>query len=112
MRRFPLAFATFILTLGSFGIALAKSVIEVFLCAELVSIAFFYVFYIATIPAIFPRKTNSEAIFLGGAAKPPYVSSDEILSPQLPFILGKIDRSWELYYNAEKFKPRTKEKTN
>lgn len=109
MRRIPFAFAILILTAGSFGIFLARNIIEIFLCAELVSIAFFYIFSTVIIPATFPRKANAEAIFLGGAAKPPYLSSEEVLSPQLPLILGKIDRNWELYFNAEKFKPRGRE---
>jgi len=111
MRRLPFAYAILILTAGSLGAALGRNLIELFFMAELVSIAFFYIFFSVIVPAIFPRRVKADAIFLGGATKPPYVRSEEIYTPQLPLISGKIDRTWELYYDAKKFKPYSKEVT-
>ena len=89
MRKLPSVFAAFLLAAGSFGILVTRSIVEVFLCAELISIALFYIFFTAIIPVVFPQRKDAEAIFIGGAGKPPYVSSSELFSPHLTFIPGK-----------------------
>jgi hypothetical protein len=93
VRRFPFAFAVFVLTAGSFGILLTRNLVETFLCAELISISLFYIFFTATIPIIFPQKKNPEAIFIGGAGKPPYISANELFSPQLSLIPGRTTKN-------------------
>lgn len=89
MRKFPFVFAAFVLAAGSFGILVAGNVIETFLFAELITIALFYILFTATIPAVFPQKRNPEAIFIGGAGKPPYVRAEELYSPRLSLISGE-----------------------
>ena len=108
MRSHSLAYALLILTIGSLGSALARNIIELFFMAELVSIAFFYIFFSVIIPALFPKRVKADAIFLGGAAKTPYIRSEEIYTPKLPLISGRIDPTWELYYDSKKLKPRSK----
>lgn len=95
MRKFPSVFAAFVLTAGSLGILLARNLVEMFLCAELISIALFYIFFTATISVAFPQKRDPEAIFIGGAGKPPYISASELYSPQLSLILGQTDQNDE-----------------
>jgi len=95
VRRYPSVFAAFVLVGGSFGILVARNLVEVFLSAELISIALFYILFTATIPIAFPQKKNPEAIFIGGAGKPPYVSADEMFSPQLSLVPDKADRNIE-----------------
>ena len=86
MRRFPFVFAAFVLAAGSFGILVARNLVETFLFAELITVALFYILFTATIPVAFPQKKNPEAIFIGGAGKPPYVRADELYSPRLSLI--------------------------
>jgi hypothetical protein len=86
MRKFPSVFAAFVLTAGSLGILITRNLVEVFLCAELITIALFYIFFTATIPVTFAQKQDPEAIFIGGAGKPPYISADELYSPRLSVI--------------------------
>jgi hypothetical protein len=45
---------------------------------ELAVVAFFCLVFFSLIPKIFPKKVRAEAVFLGGAAKAPYVSADEL----------------------------------
>jgi len=91
-RRFPFVFAVFTLAIASFAILLTRNLVEVFLFAELISVALFYIFFTVAIPATFPRKKDPEAIFIGGAGKPPYVSSRELLTPQLSLIPGWVEQ--------------------
>lgn len=86
MRRLPLVFATIVLTAGSIGIILSRNLIELFFCAELISVVFFFIFFSIIIPAIFPSKVNPEAIFIGGTAKSPYVHDSEFYTPKLPLL--------------------------
>ncbi len=84
-RRIPLIFAILVIGISSIGITLfSKSIIELFLFAEFISIASIYIFLTTLIPALFPKKSDPEAIFIGGAGKPPYVSAEELYSPSLP----------------------------
>lgn len=45
---------------------------------ELAIVAFFCLIFFSLIPKIFPKKVKPEAVFLGGAAKAPYVNADEL----------------------------------
>ena len=81
MKRIPLFFAMSVVSASSIGIFLARSVIELLLCAELISIASLYLFFVVMVPAVFPRRVDAETIFLGGAAKPPYVFPEEVYKP-------------------------------
>ncbi len=84
-------FAFSIMVISSIGILTpSRNIIELFLFVELISITSTYVFLAILIPSLFPIKTDPESIFIGGVGKPPYISADEIYSPQLPFFEGKI----------------------
>jgi len=85
-RTFPSVFAAFVLAAGSFGILLTRNIVEVFLCAELISIALFYILFTSAIPIAFPQRKDPEAIFIGGAGKPPYISATELLTPKLTLL--------------------------
>jgi hypothetical protein len=93
MRKFPSVLSAFVLAAGSLGILVTRNIIEVFLCAELISIALFYVFFTSAIPIAFPQRKDPEAIFIGGAGKPPYVSADELLAPRLALLPGDADQN-------------------
>ena len=105
-RRFPLGFALTLLTGGSVGIAVARTPVEVFLCAELVTISAFYIFFTIIIPALRPTTVDTEGIFLGGVAKSPYVSPSELFAPGIPLISEDLDKTWELYYDRNKLRPK------
>jgi hypothetical protein len=68
----------------------SRNIIELFLFAELISIATIYIFLSTLIPTLFPIKSNPESIFIGGVGKPPYISENELYSPSLPIFEGKI----------------------
>lgn len=108
-RRLPLGFSLTLLTGGSVGIVVARTMIETFLCAELVTISAFYVFFAVIIPALRPSKVDPEKIFLGGVAKSPYISGTELFSPGIPLISEDLDGAWELYYDRNKITPKAKE---
>jgi hypothetical protein len=108
-RRLPLAFSLALLTIGSIGITVTRTPIEVFLCAELVTISTFYIFFTVLIPSIRTEIVNPEKIFLGGVAKPPYIAASELLSPGIPLISEELDDAWELYFDRTKVKPKAKE---
>jgi hypothetical protein len=93
MRRFPFLFASFVLAAGSFGILVARNLVETFLFAELITIALFYILFTATIPVAFPQKRDPEAIFIGGAGKPPYVRAEELYSPRLSLISSEREET-------------------
>lgn len=107
LRRLPFGFSLVLLTLGSMGVTIARTTIEIFLCAELVTISAFYIFFTVIIPAIKPMRIDPEQIFIGGVAKSPYVSASELLSPGIPLISEKIDDAWEFYFDKKKIKPKT-----
>ena len=86
MRKLPLVFAIIVLTASLIGIVLSRNLIELFLCAELISVVSFFLFFTIIIPAIFPSKVKPEAIFIGGAAKPPYIHDFELYTPKLPLL--------------------------
>jgi hypothetical protein len=89
--RIPTVFAIVIIGVSSLGISMFSwNIIELFLFAEFISIASIYLFLTILIPALFPKKSDPEAIFIGGAGKPPYVSADEIYSPSLPIFEEEI----------------------
>ena len=100
MRRFPFVFAVFTLAIASFGMLLTSNLVEVFLFAELISIALFYIFFTVAIPATFPRKKDPGAIFIGGAGKPPYISSSELFTPQLSLISSRIEQDASVKSNT------------
>jgi hypothetical protein len=108
-RRLPLGFAITLLTGGSIGIAVAKNPVEVFLCAELVTIPTFYVFFTVIIPALRTITVDTERIFLGGVAKSPYLSPSELFTPGIPLISMKLDKTWELYYDRDKLRQKNPE---
>ncbi|MGQ9542614.1 MAG: hypothetical protein ACUVTM_00790 [Candidatus Bathyarchaeia archaeon] len=110
-RRLPLTFSLLLLTAGSMGIAVAQTPIEIFLCAELVTISTFYIFFTVIIPALHP-KADLNAIFIGGAAKSPYISSTELFSPGIPVIKEELDDSWDLYFDKKSLKTRSNEVDN
>ncbi|MFQ6075381.1 MAG: hypothetical protein ACE5Z5_04500 [Candidatus Bathyarchaeia archaeon] len=103
--RVPRAFAIIVLMIGCVGIVAARTLSELFLFAELVSVAAFFIFFTVLIPTVFPQKRRPEAIFIGGAAKPPYIHPEEIFSPGLPLLAGEIDEDWALYHDKQKYKP-------
>lgn len=107
--RVPRAFAIIVLTIGCVGIVTARTLVELFLFVELVSTATFFIFFTVLIPTVFPQKRRPEAIFIGGAAKPPYIHPEEIFSPGIPLLAGEIDEDWALYYDKLKYKPVRKE---
>ncbi|MHA1408954.1 MAG: hypothetical protein ACTSQY_01310, partial [Candidatus Odinarchaeia archaeon] len=53
-----------------------------FFMAELISITGFVVFMAIIIPGLYPKKRNTEEIFLGGVAKPPYIHEYELYVPK------------------------------
>ena len=80
-----------VIGVSSIGIiTLARTIIEFFLFAELISIASVYIFLIILIPTLFPTKPDPRAIFIGGAGRPPYISAEEMYSPSLPIFEGKM----------------------
>ncbi|MEM2904162.1 MAG: hypothetical protein QW057_10630 [Candidatus Bathyarchaeia archaeon] len=81
MKRMPLFFAMSVASASSIGVFLARNVIELLLCVELISIASLYLFFVVVVPAVFPRRVDAETVFLGGAAKPPYVFPEEVYRP-------------------------------
>ena len=103
-KNFPLGFSVILLCIGSIGIIIARTAIEVFLCAELVTISTFYIFFTIIIPALHPMKIDPEKIFIGGVAKPPYISSSELLTPDIPLISEEYNDSWEHYYDKNKIR--------
>ncbi|WP_455369085.1 hypothetical protein [[Eubacterium] cellulosolvens] len=103
-KNFPLGFSVILLCIGSICIIIARTPIEVFLCAELVTISAFYIFFTIIIPALHPMKIDPEKIFIGGVAKPPYISSSELLSPDIPLISEEYNDSWEHYYDKNKIR--------
>ncbi|MEM2942966.1 MAG: hypothetical protein QXT81_06050 [Candidatus Bathyarchaeia archaeon] len=109
-RRLPLGFAVALLAGGSIGISVAKNPVEVFLCAELVTIPTFYIFFTVIAPALRPVTVDTEGLFLGGVAKPPYLSPSELLTPGIPLISMELDKTWELYYDREKLRPKSLER--
>ncbi|MBS7629820.1 hypothetical protein KEJ23_07670, partial [Candidatus Bathyarchaeota archaeon] len=77
--------------------------VEIFLCAELVTISAFYIFFTITLPALHPAKTNPAGIFIGGIARSPYISASELYSPGMPVIYEQFDASSETRsYNMNK----------
>ncbi|WP_455367655.1 hypothetical protein [[Eubacterium] cellulosolvens] len=84
--------ASFILIAASLlGILIPSiSIIELFLFAELISIASIYIFLSILIPMLFPLRSDPESIFIGGVGKPPYISVDQMYSPSVPIFEGKI----------------------
>jgi len=111
-RRLPLSFSLLLLTAGSIGIAVAQTSIEIFLCAELVTISTFYIFFTVIIPALHPVRVDPSRIFIGGVARPPYISATELFSPGIPLISEELDDSWELYFDKKRLKPRSEEAEN
>ena len=103
-KNFPLGFSIILLCIGSIGIIIARTAIEVFFCAELVTISAFYIFFTIVIPALHPLKIDPEKIFIGGVAKPPYISSSELKSPDIPLISEEYNETWEHYYDKTKIK--------
>ncbi|MEM3382331.1 MAG: hypothetical protein QXI59_05795 [Candidatus Bathyarchaeia archaeon] len=102
VRRLSLGLSIVLLTLGSIGMAIAHNPIEMFLCAELVTISTFYIFFTVIIPATRPLKVNPETIFLGGVARTPYISATELYAPGIPFIKETFDDAWDLYFDRRK----------
>lgn len=80
-RRVPLTFAIVVLTVGCIGAIVSRTHVEFFLGVELISVAYLYVFFSVIIPAVFPKKVKAEAVFTGGAARAPYIRSDELYAP-------------------------------
>jgi hypothetical protein len=102
VRRLSLGLSLVLLTLGSIGIAITRNPIEMFLCAELVTVSTFYIFFTVIIPATRPVKINPEMIFLGGVARSPYISPTELYAPGIPFIKETFDDAWDLYFDRSK----------
>ena len=112
VRRLPLGLSIALLSIGSIGIAATRTPIEVFLCAELVTVSAFYIFFTVIIPSIRPTNVNPERVFLGGAAKSPYLSANELYSVGIPLISEDLDDAWEQYFDSSKVKLKTKEAVN
>jgi len=108
--RVPRAFAIIVLMIGCVGIVVAQTLVELFLFAELVSVATFFLFFTVLIPAVFPQKRRPEAIFIGGVTKPPYIYPEELFSPGLPLLAGEINEDWAFYYDTRKYRPVRKAK--
>jgi hypothetical protein len=110
IRRLPLGLSLTLLIGGSLGIGIARTTIEVFLCSELVTISVFYIFFTIIIPATRPSSVDTEAIFLGGLARSPYLSGSELFSVGIPVISEDIDDSWENYFDRNRLEPNEEPK--
>jgi hypothetical protein len=107
-RRLPLGISIALLIGSSLGIVFAETTIEVFLCSELATISAFYIFFAVIIPALYRTGMDTEKIFLGGAAKSPYLSGPELFSPGIPLISEEIDDAWDLYYDKTELSSKEK----
>ena len=50
---------------------------------DLAVVAVVYALLVLSLLAIFPKRVKPEAVFTGGAAKPPYISPEELYRPRL-----------------------------
>lgn len=93
MRRLSLAFSILVLMMSTVGIIFSRNLVEFFLCAEIISVTSFFIFSTVIIPAIFPPKVKAESVFIGGAAKPPYIHDFELCRPNLPLLAEREEET-------------------
>ncbi|MHA1754403.1 MAG: hypothetical protein ACTSYR_02680 [Candidatus Odinarchaeia archaeon] len=86
IKRKTTGVALIFLSLGIIGSMFSRNLVEFFLMAELISITGFYVFFAIIVPGLYPKKRNTEEIFLGGVAKPPYIHEYELFVPKSSLI--------------------------
>ncbi|MHA1237775.1 MAG: hypothetical protein ACTSSJ_00775 [Candidatus Odinarchaeia archaeon] len=85
-KRRSMAVAFIFLSLGILGSMFARTLVEFFLMAEVISITSFYIFFSIIIPGLYPKKRTTEDIFTGGVAKPPYLHEYELYVPRVTLI--------------------------
>lgn len=85
-RSSQVALASAIILLGAVSVAsfYVTDPVTLFALVELASVATFFIFFVSVLPVAFPSKVRLEDVFTGGAAKPPYLSDEEIYAPQHP----------------------------
>jgi NADH:ubiquinone oxidoreductase subunit K len=88
-----------LLILGSIGISAVRNPVEIFLCAELVTISAFYILFTVTVSALYPSKADPAGIFIGGVARSPYISANELYSPGIPLIYEEFDMAGRINHN-------------
>jgi len=85
-EKTPLTVMTTVLIFGLLGSFFARTLVETFLCVELVTLSLMIMFFYVILPWVFPEKIVAEEVFTGGYAKPPYLSDNELLTPKIPFL--------------------------
>ena len=80
------------------------SFILLFTFVEIISVAMFFILILSFIPAYFPDKVKAESIFYCGLAKEPYMSDDQVYSPNVPLLDDSYDRAWDEYYDKNVIK--------
>lgn len=86
LRRKTVGVALVFLSLGILGSLFSRNLVEAFLMTEVIVITGFYVFFSIIVPGLYPKKRNNEDIFLGGAARPPYIHEYELYVPKSALI--------------------------
>ena len=70
-----------VLFVASRFLGLPDPVPSVFMDMAIVSVV--YAVFVLCLLAVFPKRVEPEAVFTGGAAKPPYISAEELYRPRL-----------------------------
>jgi hypothetical protein len=86
IRRVTASVAIVFLSLGILGTLFSRNLVEFFLMAELITISGFHFLFAIIVPILYPAKRDAEEIFLGGAAKPPYIHEYELYVPEQDLI--------------------------
>ncbi|HID91032.1 TPA: hypothetical protein EYP44_03625 [Candidatus Bathyarchaeota archaeon] len=86
-KKIPLACALVVACVSSLCAFFVTDIVSLFLLIELASAASFYLLLVTAIPAIFPSEVKPGAVFIGGVAKPPYISKEELFRPATPLTL-------------------------
>lgn len=101
------AFALMLVGFGGVIIASASfyyNFILLFAFVEIISVAMFFILILSFIPAYFPDKVKAESVFYCGLAKEPYMSDDQVYSPNVPLLDDSYDRAWDEYYDKNAIK--------
>jgi hypothetical protein len=101
------AFALMLVGFGGIIIASANfyyNFILLFAFVEITSVAMFFILILSFIPAYFPDKVKAESVFYCGLAKEPYMSDDQVYSPNVPLLDDSYDRAWDQYYDKNAIK--------